>query len=170
MSAAPILAFAFRDWLPERASSLAPKVDAVFWAAVGLSALLIGGLAVANLYFLIRYRQGSPAPRPPLRLKTNVIETTWITATTFGFLGFFVWGAHLYLFEERPPADALEINVGAYVKGSDPQVDEAIAHWPRLTRFLQQGMNERLTLPEGLRQLGDLLGTPAPAAAPAIRK
>jgi cytochrome c oxidase subunit 2 len=111
VSAAPILAFAFRDWLPERASSLAPKVDAVFWAAVGLSALLIGGLVVANLYFMIRYRHGSAAPRPALRVKTSVVETTWIMATTFGFLGFFVWGAHLYLFEERAPADALEIDV-----------------------------------------------------------
>ena len=103
--------FSFADWLPPRASSLAPRVDTVFWVAVGFSVLLIAGLAGANLYFLIRYRRGSPAPRPPLRLKTSVIETTWISATTIGFLGFFAWGAHLYLFEQRPPAGALEIDV-----------------------------------------------------------
>jgi cytochrome c oxidase subunit 2 len=107
----PLLAFSFSDWLPGRASSLAPRVDAVFGAAVGMSVLLIGGLVAANLYFLIRYRQGSPAPRPPLRIRTSVIEATWISATTFGLLGFFVWGAHIYLFEQRPPAGALDIAV-----------------------------------------------------------
>jgi cytochrome c oxidase subunit 2 len=105
------LAFSFSDWLPERASSLAPRVDAVFWAAVGFSALLIGGLVIANGFFLVRYRSGSAAPRPPLRIRTSVIETAWIAATTVGFLGFFAWGAHVYLFEERSPAAALAIDV-----------------------------------------------------------
>jgi cytochrome c oxidase subunit II len=107
----PVFAFAFSNWLPPRASSLAPHVDLVFWTAVGVSVLLVGALAVANLYFMVRYRRGSMAPRPPLRINTSVIETTWISATTVGFLGFFVWGAQLYLFEESPPADALQINL-----------------------------------------------------------
>jgi flagellum-specific ATP synthase len=59
------------------------------------------------------------------------------------------------------------IGVGAYARGSDPQVDEAIAYWPRLTRFLQQGMHERVTLKDGLKQLGELLAPIAPPAAPA---
>jgi cytochrome c oxidase subunit 2 len=108
-----LLAFSFKDWLPHRASTLAPRVDLVFWALVGVTAILVLGLVIANLYFLIRYRRGSDAPRPPLRIKTWHIEATWITATTVGFLGFFFWGARLYLSEERPPANALEINVTA---------------------------------------------------------
>lgn len=105
------LAFSFGDWSPGSASSLAPKVDGVFAAATLFSLLLIGGLVTANLYFLIRYRRASPAPRPPLKIRTSVLEATWISATTFGFLGLFVWGAHIYLFAARPPADALEIAV-----------------------------------------------------------
>lgn len=108
-----VLAFGFRDWLPERASTLAPKVDHVFWTLVGFTAVLVIGLVVANLYFLIRYRRGSNAPRPPLKIPTAYIETTWISATTIGFLGFFFWGAHVYLGEERPPANATEIHVTA---------------------------------------------------------
>lgn len=108
-----VIAFAFRDWLPERASTLAPKVDSVFWTLVGVTVVLVVGLAVANLYFLIRYRRGSNAPRPPLKIKTAHIETTWISATTIGFVGFFFWGAHVYLDEERPPADAIEIQLTA---------------------------------------------------------
>jgi cytochrome c oxidase subunit II len=106
-------AFGFSDWLPHRASTLAPRVDLIFWSLVGVSAVLVGGLAVANLYFLIRYRRGSPAPRPPLRISTVAIEATWISGTTFAFLAFFFWGARVYLAEERAPANALEINVTA---------------------------------------------------------
>ena len=113
MTTVPFLAFGFRDWLPDRASTLAPQVDHVFWTLVGFTALLVLGLVAANLYFLIRYRRGSLAPRPPLKINHNMVEATWITATTIGFLFFFFWGAHVYLAEERPPADALEVNVTA---------------------------------------------------------
>lgn len=108
-----VLAFGFRDWMPPRASTLAPHVDTIFAAMVAASAVLVAGLVIANLYFLIRYRKGSNAPRPPLRVNTNYIEATWITLTTIAFLAFYFWGASLYLHEERPPADAVEINVTA---------------------------------------------------------
>jgi flagellum-specific ATP synthase len=49
------------------------------------------------------------------------------------------------------------INVGAYAKGSDPHIDEAIAYWPRLSRFLQQGMDERVSFDDAVRQLGVLI-------------
>jgi flagellum-specific ATP synthase len=40
--------------------------------------------------------------------------------------------------------DAKElIEVGAYVSGSDPEVDAARALWPQITAFLQQGRDER---------------------------
>jgi flagellum-specific ATP synthase len=42
--------------------------------------------------------------------------------------------------------DAKElIEVGAYVSGSDPEVDAARALWPQITEFLQQGRDERST-------------------------
>ncbi|HTL66051.1 MAG TPA: cytochrome c oxidase subunit II [Lacunisphaera sp.] len=90
---------------------MAPRVDLIFWTILGVSAVVVGGLAFANLYFLIRYRRNSPAPRPPLRIKTAWLESAWITATTVIFLGFFFWGASVYLFAERPPAGALTIAV-----------------------------------------------------------
>lgn len=52
------------------------------------------------------------------------------------------------------------ISVGAYQAGSDPQLDEAIALYPQLTRFLQQGMHEPVALGESLAGLADAL-TPA---------
>jgi len=56
------------------------------------------------------------------------------------------------------------IAVGAYRKGTDPRIDEAVALWPRLEQFVSQGMDESSSLAEGLAQLLRLL--PVPATAP----
>jgi flagellum-specific ATP synthase len=45
------------------------------------------------------------------------------------------------------------IAVGAYQKGSDTQVDQAIAMWPRLVRFLQQEVDEPVELRAAQDQL-----------------
>ncbi|WP_017461975.1 flagellar protein export ATPase FliI [Dyella ginsengisoli] len=50
------------------------------------------------------------------------------------------------------------IAVGAYQKGSDPQVDHAIAMWPRLRAFLQQEVDEPVTLVQGIEALCALTG------------
>jgi len=49
------------------------------------------------------------------------------------------------------------INVGAYVRGSDPALDEAIELYPRLEKFLQQDMRERAGYGESCLQLEQLL-------------
>ncbi|HKT30476.1 flagellar protein export ATPase FliI [Dyella sp.] len=48
------------------------------------------------------------------------------------------------------------IAVGAYQKGSDPQVDQAIAMYPRLTRFLQQEVDEPVELRTAQERLASL--------------
>ena len=48
------------------------------------------------------------------------------------------------------------INVGAYVPGSDPLLDEAIALNPAMTTFLQQDMHERATLTESFSGLSQI--------------
>ena len=48
------------------------------------------------------------------------------------------------------------IAVGAYQKGADPQVDQAIAMWPRVLKFLQQEVDEPVTLREARERLGAL--------------
>jgi cytochrome c oxidase subunit 2 len=93
------------------ASTLAPRVTRLFDALLATSALVVVALAAINLFFLIRYRRGSTAPRTPLRMSAVKLEITWISATTAIFLGFFFWGAWIYLDEERVPAAADEIHV-----------------------------------------------------------
>ena len=45
------------------------------------------------------------------------------------------------------------ISVGAYVKGSNPQIDEAIRLYPQLNHYLQQGINEPVAMAQSLGEL-----------------
>ena len=49
------------------------------------------------------------------------------------------------------------IAIGAYQKGNDPRVDQAIDLWPRMQRFLQQDMRERVDLKASLAALQEAL-------------
>jgi flagellum-specific ATP synthase len=53
------------------------------------------------------------------------------------------------------------IAIGAYQRGSDPRVDQALALWPRMQRFLQQDMRERVDLTASLAALTETLSEPA---------
>jgi flagellum-specific ATP synthase len=48
------------------------------------------------------------------------------------------------------------ISIGAYQRGADPRVDQAIALWPRIQRFLQQDMRERVDFAASLAALDEL--------------
>lgn len=48
------------------------------------------------------------------------------------------------------------ISVGAYVRGSDPLLDEAIALHPRMEHFLKQDMHQREPYQSSIQQLGNL--------------
>ncbi len=49
------------------------------------------------------------------------------------------------------------IRLGAYRKGTDPEVDEAVRLYPRLEAFLAQGKDERSTLAEAYAALAEIL-------------
>jgi flagellum-specific ATP synthase len=55
------------------------------------------------------------------------------------------------------------ITIGAYQRGGDPRVDQAIALWPRMQRFLQQDMGERVDLATSLTALDKTLSEPTPS-------
>jgi len=50
------------------------------------------------------------------------------------------------------------IRLGAYRKGSDPQVDRAIAFHPALEAFLNQDREETSTIAEGYQMLAAVVG------------
>jgi flagellum-specific ATP synthase len=50
------------------------------------------------------------------------------------------------------------IRLGAYRRGSDPQVDEAIHYYPMLDEFMDQRKEDHTDLPSCYRVLGEILG------------
>lgn len=48
------------------------------------------------------------------------------------------------------------INIGAYQKGSNPEVDEAIRLYPKIVSFLRQGIDEHFSFEETLQQLREI--------------
>ncbi len=66
------------------------------------------------------------------------------------------------------------IRLGAYRRGSDPKVDEAIVIYPKLEAFLAQKPQEKTSMADGYKQLAQILGMavtePPPAAAPPPQK
>ncbi len=61
------------------------------------------------------------------------------------------------------------IRLGAYRRGSDPAVDEALHYYPALEKFLSQEVAERTDLATGYKMLNDILGlvsTAPPAPVP----
>jgi flagellum-specific ATP synthase len=53
------------------------------------------------------------------------------------------------------------ISVGAYVAGSDPLLDQAIALYPQLESFLQQNLDQRADFDGSVHQLHGLFGATA---------
>lgn len=100
----------FRLW-PEQASTSAREVD---WLCVGL--LLVCGfyflvVFLPLIFFSIKYRSSSKADRSNPIHGSNLIEITWTLIPTFMSVGLFAWGAAVYFDLERPPANALQIEV-----------------------------------------------------------
>ncbi|MEH7882773.1 flagellar protein export ATPase FliI [Bacillus sp. JJ1609] len=49
------------------------------------------------------------------------------------------------------------INIGAYKKGSSPEIDEAIMRYPQILNFLKQGTSEKVSIDESIQELLQLV-------------
>ena len=49
------------------------------------------------------------------------------------------------------------IAIGAYHRGSDPRIDEAITRWPAIDAYLRQDMHQRVSFADSVRQLQQLM-------------
>lgn len=54
------------------------------------------------------------------------------------------------------------INVGAYVEGSNPEIDEAIAKMPQINEFFVQAIEARFPMEETYKQMGEIAGVSIP--------
>src|SRR5262245_34006486 len=96
---------------PESASTMAPRVDALYFFLVGITvffSLLIAGLIV---YYAIRFRRRA-ADSIGARIHGGlVLEITWTVIALLITMVIFVWGASVFFAMSTPPAETLNIYV-----------------------------------------------------------
>lgn len=96
---------------PEAASTIAPRVDAIYWTLVALSAVFSLGVAILIVFFAIRYREGMDVNRTKLLTENMPLELSWVFIPLGLALGVFAWSAVVFADINRPPADTLNIYV-----------------------------------------------------------
>jgi cytochrome c oxidase subunit 2 len=99
-----------RLWLPS-AASYASEVDHLLLGLLLLSSVILALVFGLMVVFISRYRHNSGIDRGQIAERTWRVETGWTAATLIVFFGLFVWGAHLFVRLEQPPADAMKIYV-----------------------------------------------------------
>jgi len=103
----------FEDFplFPERASTFAGKVDALFITLICVSGLLAIGIVTTLIVFAIRFRRRSETERPKPITGSLLLELTWTIIPLFMVLAMFVWGAYVFFQMSRPPAGSMDIYV-----------------------------------------------------------
>jgi cytochrome c oxidase subunit 2 len=95
---------------PEQASTMAPRVDGLYWFLVGVSGFFSALIFVLLVYFALKYRR-RPGNLRPQQVGTHTgVEISWIIVLTALTMVMFVWGARPYAtMLLAPPEHALEV-------------------------------------------------------------
>ena len=94
---------------PEAASTMASRVDALYFFLIGITAffsLLIAGLIVV---YAIRFRRRSPDAIGARIHGGLMLEITWTVIPFLITMVIFVWGARVFFAMSRPPDETLNI-------------------------------------------------------------
>lgn len=95
---------------PEQASTIAPQVDALYFYLLSVTAFFVVLICALILYFGIKFRRGSPAPRR--NHPTNyTLEVAWCLVPLVLVMIMFGWGARLYFDLYDPPPGAMVVHV-----------------------------------------------------------
>jgi cytochrome c oxidase subunit 2 len=96
---------------PERASTMATRVDALYFFLVALAvffSLLIAGLIV---FYAVKYKRRAPSDIGAPIHGGLLLELTWTIVPFFITMVIFVWGASVFFAMARPPDETINIYV-----------------------------------------------------------
>ncbi len=96
---------------PEQASTMAGRVDALYFFLIGLAvffSLLIAGLIV---YFAVRFHRRDPNATGARIHGGMTLEVTWTVIPLLITMVLFVWGSSVYFAMAHPPDETLNIYV-----------------------------------------------------------
>jgi cytochrome c oxidase subunit 2 len=97
---------------PQRASTMAGNVDALYIFLLIVSGLITLLIFVCVVFFAAKFRHRPGVQAEPIEGSTP-LELTWSIIPMGVFLVIFFWGAVVYFQERTPPRDATEIYVVA---------------------------------------------------------
>jgi cytochrome c oxidase subunit 2 len=96
---------------PHAASTLAGRVDALYFYLIAWSVVFTLIISLSILYFAIKYRRRSESELPHGVEGSLKLEIAWSVIPLLIALTFFFWGASVFFAINRPPNDAIEISV-----------------------------------------------------------
>jgi len=96
---------------PEQASTMAARVDALFYFLVAVAIFFAALIFFTIVVFAVKYRRRTDDERPPPIEGNNSLEVFWSAVPLGLTMVMFVWGAIIYFDIYNPPNDALEISI-----------------------------------------------------------
>ncbi|HWR36129.1 MAG TPA: cytochrome c oxidase subunit II [Clostridia bacterium] len=93
---------------PERASTLAGRVDALYFFLIAVALFFTTLIAVLILVFSIRYRKQRQLKAKQIE-GSLALELTWTLIPLSIAMVMFVWGSAVFFYQARPPRGAMEI-------------------------------------------------------------
>lgn len=94
---------------PDQASTVAPRVDALYAWVVALATFFTLLVTVLLVYFAIKYRRRSDTEAPRTIHGSLPLEMIWTFIPLGLALVTFYWGAVVYFDISRPPSNAMDI-------------------------------------------------------------
>jgi cytochrome c oxidase subunit 2 len=93
---------------PERASTMAGNVDALYIFLLLICGLMTVLVSTAVIVFAVKYRKRLGHCAHQIEGSLG-LEITWSVIPLFAFFTFFAWGAVIYFQERTPPRDSMEV-------------------------------------------------------------
>jgi cytochrome c oxidase subunit 2 len=96
---------------PEQASTMATRVDTLFFFLVAVSVFFVALIFSLIVVFAVKYRRRAEDERPAPIEGNFWLEVVWSVIPLGLTMVMFVWGAIIYFDIFSPPNDALEISI-----------------------------------------------------------
>jgi len=94
---------------PEQASTLAPRVDQLYWFIIAVTAFFGILVTVLVVYFAVKYRTDDPMKIGARITGSIPLELGWSLIPFLVSIVIFAWAADVYFDLHRPPDQTLEI-------------------------------------------------------------
>ncbi|HUJ11723.1 MAG TPA: cytochrome c oxidase subunit II [Verrucomicrobiae bacterium] len=98
---------------PDRASTVAGKVDHLFYFLIAVSVFFAGLIFTLILVFAVKYRRRPGNEIPPATKDNLMLEILWTAIPAGLTVVIFLWGARLFYHIFTPPTGTIKINVVA---------------------------------------------------------